>query len=54
MGKLSHLEPKNVWENFEKLCNIPRPSKKEEKVIAFMKKFGEDLGLKTIVTKLVM
>jgi dipeptidase D len=49
MGKISHLEPKNVWENFEKLCNIPRPSKKEEKVIAFMKKFGEDLGLKTIV-----
>lgn len=49
MGKLSHLEPKQLWENFEKLCNIPRPSKKEQKVIQFMKEFGEQLGLKTIV-----
>lgn len=49
MGKLSNLEPKAVWENFEKICNIPHPSKKEEKIIAFMKKFGEDLGLKTMV-----
>jgi len=49
MGKLSHLEPKAVWENFEKICSIPHPSKKEQKIIAFMKQFGEDLGLKTIV-----
>lgn len=49
MGKLSNLEPKAVWENFEKICNIPHPSKKEQQIIAFMKKFGEDLGLKTIV-----
>ncbi|OFX29871.1 MAG: cytosol nonspecific dipeptidase [Bacteroidetes bacterium GWA2_32_17] len=49
MGKLNHLKPTQVWENFEALCNIPRPSKKEEKVIKFMKEFGEKLGLKTIV-----
>ncbi|NSW45485.1 MAG: aminoacyl-histidine dipeptidase [Bacteroidales bacterium] len=49
MGKLSHLEPKIIWENFEKICSIPHPSKKEQRIIAFMKQFGEDLGLKTIV-----
>ena len=49
MGKLNHLNPTQVWENFEALCNIPHPSKKEEKIIQFMKEFGENLGLKTIV-----
>ena len=49
MGKLSHLEPKAIWENFEQICSIPHPSKKEEKIIAFMKQFGENLSLKTIV-----
>ena len=43
------LQPKEVWNNFYKLTQIPRPSKKEQKVIAFMKKWGEDLGLETIV-----
>lgn len=49
MGKLSHLEPKVVWEIFEQICSIPHPSKKEEKIIAFVKQFGENLGLETIV-----
>lgn len=43
------LHPKAVWTNFEKLNEIPRGSKKEEKVIAFMKSFGESLGLETKV-----
>lgn len=43
------LEPKAIWKNFHSLTQIPRPSKKEEKVIAFVKSFGEDLGLETIV-----
>ncbi|NOX85259.1 MAG: aminoacyl-histidine dipeptidase [Chlorobi bacterium] len=42
------LEPKDLWKNFYELTQIPRPSKKEEKVRAFLKKFGEDLGLETI------
>lgn len=45
----SQIEPKNIWKNFALLNAVPRPSKKEERVIAFIKKFGEDLGLKTIV-----
>lgn len=43
------LEPKQVWNNFANLNEVPRASKKEEQVIAFMKKFGEDLGLETEV-----
>lgn len=46
--EIRNLEPKIVWEHFYSLTQIPRPSKKEEKVRAFMKKFGEDLGLETI------
>ena len=42
-------EPKALWNNFADLNEIPRPSKKEEKVIEFAKKFGEDLGLDTYV-----
>ncbi|MCT4624670.1 MAG: aminoacyl-histidine dipeptidase, partial [Schleiferiaceae bacterium] len=43
------LEPKALWNNFADLNSVPRPSKKEERVIAFIKKFGEDLGLPTVV-----
>lgn len=49
MGKLNHLNPVKIWENFEAICNIPHPSKKESGIIQFMKNFGEGLGLKTIV-----
>lgn len=34
---LSTLEPKAVWHAFEEITKIPRPSKKEEKILAFMK-----------------
>jgi dipeptidase D len=44
---LSNLEPKPLWNYFEDICNIPHPSKKEEQIIAYVKKFGEDLGLET-------
>ena len=46
---INELQPKEVFENFYSLTRIPRPSKKEAQVIAFMKKFGEDLGLENIV-----
>jgi len=47
--QLSNLKPTNLWVNFQNLCKIPHPSKKEAQIIQFVKKFGEDLGLKTIV-----
>ena len=43
------LEPKAIWKNFSALNAVPRPSKKEEKVRAFIVTFGENLGLKTVV-----
>ena len=45
--KITELEPKQLWTNFANLNAVPRPSKKEEKVIAFMVAFGKNLGLDT-------
>ncbi|WP_370227349.1 aminoacyl-histidine dipeptidase [Mesoflavibacter sp.] len=42
------LEPKALWNKFADLNAVPRPSKKEERVIKFMKDFGARLGLETI------
>jgi dipeptidase D len=41
------LEPKAVWNKFTDLNAVPRPSKKEEKVIRFMMDFGKSLDLET-------
>tara|TARA_R110002073_G_scaffold139232_2_gene289422 strand:+ start:207822 stop:209276 length:1455 start_codon:yes stop_codon:yes gene_type:complete len=46
---IRNLEPKNLWNNFADLNAVPRASKKEERVIAFMVSFGEKLGLETQV-----
>ena len=47
--EVRELEPKVVWNHFEDLNSVPRPSKKEERVIAFIKAFGEQLNLETYV-----
>ncbi len=31
MSEIRNLEPKAVWDIFQQLCDIPRPSKKEQK-----------------------
>jgi dipeptidase D len=46
--EIRNLEPKALWNKFADLNAVPRPSKKEERVIAFMKDFGKQLGLETI------
>jgi len=46
--EIRNLEPKELWNSFADLNAIPRASKKEEQVIAFMIAFGEGLGLETI------
>lgn len=48
-SEIANLEPKGLWKNFTELNAVPRPSKKEERVIQFMKSFGENLGLETKV-----
>ena len=47
-SEIRTLEPKLLWNKFADLNAVPRPSKKEERVIAFMKDFGAKLGLETI------
>lgn len=43
------LQPKAVFDCFAQVNRIPRPSKREEKMIEFLKSFGERLGLPTKV-----
>ena len=43
------LQPTAIWNRFADLNAVPRASKKEERVIAFMTKFGKDLGLETSI-----
>lgn len=45
---LSQLEPKALWRYFSELNAVPRPSKKEERVIQFMIHFAQSLGLEHI------
>ncbi len=47
--ELNNIQPQEVWKNFSLLNAVPRPSKKEEKVIEFIKNFGLNLGLSTTV-----
>ena len=44
---IRNLEPKALWNHFADLNAVPRPSKKEERVIQFMVDFGNSLGLET-------
>ena len=50
-SEIRNLEPKAVWNHFADLNSVPRPSKKEERVIQFMVDFGKKLNLETIVDK---
>ena len=49
MSVLSSIEPQNVFHYFEEICRVPRPSKKEEKIIAYLKAFGAKHNLETKV-----
>ena len=45
----STLKPASVFEQFAKINEIPRPSKREEKMIEYLKNWGESHGLETKV-----
>lgn len=40
MSEISRLEPRAVWEIFDEITKVPRPSKKEEKIIAYLEEFA--------------
>ena len=46
-SEIRQLQPQSLWKHFVDLNAVPRPSKKEERVIQFMKDFGTQLGLET-------
>ena len=45
----NELKPACVFEQFARINEIPRPSKREEKMIEYLKNFGESRGLATKV-----
>jgi len=49
--KITDFEPKALWAHFDNICQVPHPSKKEDKIRKFMVDFGKKAGLETIVDK---
>lgn len=45
----TNLRPSSVFSYFEEVCKVPRPSKHEEKIIAYLKEFGAKQQLNTKV-----
>ena len=43
------LKPARVFEQFAKINQIPRPSKHEEKMIDYLKEFGQSHKYETLV-----
>lgn len=43
--KISELEPTPFWSIFERITQIPRPSKHEGKILAWLKEFATERGL---------
>lgn len=51
MESIKTLEPRSVWHFFEEITQIPRPSKKEEKMIEYLSSFGKKHQLNTLIDK---
>ena len=52
MNDISKLEPQLMWKYFHEITQVPRPSKKEEKIRAYLVDFGNSLGLETLVDEI--
>ena len=44
---MKDLQPQIVWNHFYEITQIPRPSKKEEKIRAYLQEFGKKHNLPT-------
>lgn len=51
MSDIRNLEPKLLWKYFYEITQIPRPSKKEKRMVEYMKNFGKEHGIETIIDK---
>lgn len=47
MKKLHELQPQPLWDYFEEICQVPRPSKKEKRIRQFLLDFAEKHKLET-------
>jgi dipeptidase D len=47
-NEILNLEPAKVWFYFNEILNIPRPSKKEGKIIEYLLRFGKEHNLETL------
>lgn len=45
MNEILNLDPREVWRQFVDICQVPRPSKKEGKIIKFLEDFASAHGL---------
>ncbi|MDE6445637.1 MAG: aminoacyl-histidine dipeptidase [Alistipes sp.] len=45
MSEIANLEPRRVWEQFDAILKVPRPSKKEGKIIEFLVEFAKEHNL---------
>jgi dipeptidase D len=42
---LADLEPRSLWQHFSSIASIPRPSKHEEKIVAWVRSLAERRGI---------
>lgn len=42
------LQPEPVWHYFEQICRVPRPSKHEQKIIAYLLEFARMMSLEAV------
>ncbi|WP_428820901.1 aminoacyl-histidine dipeptidase [Microbulbifer sp. MCCC 1A16149] len=52
MSTIAELNPQPLWKHFAKLCEIPRPSKHEDKVVAYILDFANARGLDVKLDKI--
>lgn len=45
MKKITELQPELVWKIFYEITKVPRPSKKEGKMVAFLENYAHQHGL---------
>ena len=46
MNPITSLKPSIIWNYFDEICLVPRPSKKEDQMIEYLLKFAEEHQLK--------
>ena len=52
MSEIANLEPKLVWEQFDAITRVPRPSKKEEKIREYLVAFAREHGIECRTDKI--